>query len=142
MESKACFKCGEIKPLADFYKHSQMSDGRVGKCKSCNKADVIANRLSKIEHYREYDRGRGNRQGYNYIKEYRAKYPNKYKAHSIVNYAIKAKKLFKEPCEVCGVDEGIHAHHDDYAKPLNVRWLCPAHHKEWHTKNGSAKNAF
>ena len=141
MESKACFKCSETKPLADFYKHSAMADGRVGKCKTCNKADVIANRLSKIEHYREYDRGRGNRQGYSYIKEYRAKYPNKYKAHGMVARAIRAGKLFKEPCEVCLATD-VHAHHDDYAKPLNIRWLCPVHHKEWHTKNGSAKNAF
>ena len=58
----------------------------------------------------------------------------------MVNYAIRSKKLFKEPCEVCGTDKNIHAHHDDYLKPLNVRWLCAVHHKQWHDKNGEALN--
>jgi len=141
MDSKMCFKCSETKPLTDFYKHNQMSDGRVGKCKECNKADVTANRLSKAEYYREYDRDRGNRQGYEYVKEYRAKYPKKHNAHGLVARAIRASKLFKEPCEVCS-ELDVHAHHDDYARPLNVRWLCPVHHKSWHTENGAGKNAF
>ena len=141
MDSKKCFKCSEVKPLTAFYKHKQMADGYIGKCKECNKSDVIANRLAKVEYYREYDRNRGNRQGSFYTKEYRLKYPNKYKAHNMIHNAIRSGNLFREPCEVCK-NENVHAHHDDYLKPLNVRWLCPAHHKQWHVKNGSAKNAF
>ncbi|MGB2063533.1 MAG: hypothetical protein ACPHUL_00160 [Marinomonas gallaica] len=138
---KKCFKCGEVKHLTSFYKHPQMADGRVNKCKDCNKLDVRENRKAKVEYYREYDIKRGNRQGYEYTKEFREKYPNKYRAHTAVNNAIRAKKLFRMPCEVCGSDGLTHAHHDDYAKPLNVRWLCPAHHKQWHDENGEGLNA-
>lgn len=137
---KKCFKCEEVKPLAEFYKHPQMSDGRVNKCKVCNKKDVTKNRGNKIDFYREYDRKRGNRQPESYVPEYRSKYPNKYKAHTMVNNAIRGGKLFKMPCEKCSKTDAIHAHHDDYLKPLNVRWLCAAHHKQWHEENGEGLN--
>ena len=35
------------------------------------------------------------------------------------------------PCEVCG-ERKTHAHHDDYSKPLEVKWLCKKHHDEHH----------
>ncbi len=137
---KECFKCGQVKPLSDFYKHKQMADGHVNKCKECNKQDVRKNRLANVDYYRQYDRVRGNRQSASYTVEYRSSNKNKHKAHGIVQRAIRCGKLFKEPCSVCGQLEGVHAHHDDYLKPLNVRWLCPAHHRQWHDENGEGLN--
>ena len=98
-------------------------------------------RNKNIEYYREYDRKRGNRQSKEYLLEYRQRFPNKYKAHNMVDNAVRGGKLHRQPCEICGAKKKVHAHHDDYLKPLNVRWLCAAHHKQWHVKNGEAKNA-
>jgi hypothetical protein len=42
-------------------------------------------------------------------------------------------KLTKKPCEVCG-SELVEMHHEDYSKPLEVRWLCRKHHLELHVK--------
>lgn len=137
---KKCFKCGEIKNLTDFYKHPGMADGRLNKCKECNKKDVRENRLKKIEYYREYDRIRGSRQTKEYRDWYVAKYPRKYAAHNAVSNAIRDGYLIPQPCEECGSKKYIHAHHDDYLKQLDVRWLCAACHRDWHLKNGEGKN--
>lgn len=55
-------------------------------------------------------------------------------ATHIVNNAVSSGKIKKQPCEVCGA-ELVEAHHDDYNKPLEVRWLCKKHHTEWHRNN-------
>lgn len=138
---KKCFKCNEEKEINQFYKHSAMSDGFLGKCKECAKKDSFANRLKNIEKIRAYDRKRGNRQSYEYVKEYRKKYPKKYKAFSLVSRAIKSGKMKKLNCEKCGSIDSV-AHHDDYNFPLTIRWLCQAHHKQWHAKNGEGENPF
>ena len=137
---KQCFKCGQKKPLKEFYKHPQMGDGHLNKCKECSKKDVKENRKNKLEYYREYDRERGNRQTPEYRKNYDKRFPQKAKARRMVAYHMSKGSLVREACEVCGSEERTHAHHDDYAKPLNVRWLCPAHHREWHKKNGPGLN--
>lgn len=139
---KDCFKCGETKHLADFYKHPNMPDGHVNKCKECNKADVRKNRADRIEYYREYDRKRGSRQDQEYRERYRLAFPKKYRAQSMVGNAVRDGKLFREPCYVCGREDTVHAHHDDYSRPLNVRWLCAAHHKQWHQENGEGLNGI
>ncbi len=44
---------------------------------------------------------------------------------------VRRGKVVRLACEVCG-DPNTHGHHDDYSKPLDVRWLCPTHHGEVH----------
>jgi hypothetical protein len=56
--------------------------------------------------------------------------PVKVAAAMRVSTAIRNGSLVKESCEECGGE--AHAHHDDYSKPLEVRWLCPEHHMGMH----------
>lgn len=55
----------------------------------------------------------------------------KVRTRAATNRYILKGLLIKQPCEVCGIDE-VQAHHDDYTKPMDVRWLCDFHHKEHH----------
>ena len=128
---KTCFKCNKTIPLSAFYKHKQMGDGHLNKCKECTKKDVYAHRQKNIERIRMYDRSRGNRQDSSYVKEYRAANDDKYKAHSAVGVAVKTGRIKKLPCFVCGCEK-TEAHHPDYSSPIDVVWLCPAHHKQAH----------
>lgn len=66
---------------------------------------------------------------------WRLTHPSRYRAHVAVGKAINRGVLVKQPCEVCGTTKGrIDAHHDDYDKPLEVRWLCRKHHNLLHAK--------
>ena len=63
----------------------------------------------------------------------------KFLANNLVTHAIAKGILIPEPCEICGLfgkdakgRSQVEAHHDDYNKPLEVRWLCREHHAYWH----------
>ena len=53
---------------------------------------------------------------------------------SRVQYAKGRGRLRPQPCERCGAAENIHAHHEDYSKPLDVTWLCPSCHGARHSE--------
>ena len=55
-------------------------------------------------------------------------------ARKIISEMVRGKFLIRQPCEVCGAEKS-EAHHDDYEKPLEVRWLCRKHHREHHAKD-------
>lgn len=137
---KTCRGCGVEKPLTEYYKHSGMTDGYLNHCKDCKKGDATAHRQKNLDRYRQYDRERGSRQTPEDQRAYRSKYPKKARARRKVAYHIQKGYLTAQPCEECG-EEKTHAHHDDYDLPLGVRWLCAAHHHQWHAKHGEAKNA-
>lgn len=59
--------------------------------------------------------------------------PEQRRAYDHVFRAIKRGALIRQPCEVCG-QFGRDAHHDDYDKPLDVRWFCRSHHMAQHGK--------
>lgn len=138
MITKNCFKCGKEKPLDEFYKHPQMADGHLNKCKECTRLDVSTNYRAKRHYYAVYEKMRELRVGrkeakLEYQRKRREANPEKYKAKCAVSNAIRDGKLKRQPCEVCGL-EHAQAHHADYSKPLDVRWLCRTHHLELHGK--------
>lgn len=147
---RTCRTCQLVKPLMDFYRQTNGSLHR--NCKECWKVYVKANRLVRAEQYREYERGRAGlphrvaaREAYAQTPEGKAaairakrafieRNPIKRAAHVMVGNALRCGRLTRQPCEVCGVEKA-QAHHDDYSKPLDVRWLCTTHHAEWHKHN-------
>jgi ribosomal protein S27AE len=83
-------------------------------------------RAANLEAVRAYDRARGRR----------AADPQKEKARNAVRHAIDHGRLTRQPCEICGAAT-VEAHHDDYARPLDVRWLCRRHHGHAHRRVGA-----
>jgi len=132
---KNCFKCRKVLPLTEFYKHSQMSDGHLNKCKECAKNDVKGNYLSnkKDDGYLEKERKRGrikyrklysnkiNKANPERSKKYNDRYPEKYQVRSL-------SASLKNP------DKTLEKHHWSYnvEHAKNVIWLTKKHHKKAH----------
>lgn len=145
---KTCKNCGETKPLQEFYSQPSSKDGRFSKCKSCirvydaarlaeNKKnpewvekELIRHRKAAAKSAANGYKSKRHEKGY---EKWLKKNPDKRKAHNMVGNAIKSGKLIKCPCEICGEIKS-EAHHDDYSKPLNVRWFCKKHHHDHHVE--------
>jgi hypothetical protein len=133
---KTCTKCSARKPIADFYRQTNNLDGHMGKCKECTKQDVKERYRSCPEKIAEYERRRAQdpdrrARVLDYQRTRRARHPEKNRARQMVLYAVRSGRLVPQPCEVCG-SARTQAHHDDYSRPLDVRWLCFQHHREHH----------
>ncbi len=146
---KTCFKCGESKPLDEFYRHPQMADGHLGKCKGCTKRDVNTRETVKREDpgWVASERARGRDK---WKRLYRGKavdpeihkranskwyQANRHKklAHSRVRQAVASGRLERpEMCQRCNRPGTTQAHHHDYTKPLDVEWLCAECHGKEH----------
>lgn len=66
---------------------------------------------------------------------WKAENPQACWAHQCLRSAIKRGLVTPEPCEVCGT-EPADGHHDDYDRPMDVRWLCRRHHRAEHRGGG------
>ncbi|MDE2020579.1 MAG: hypothetical protein KGJ13_09615 [Patescibacteria group bacterium] len=147
---KKCFKCGEAKTTNDFYKHSAMADGLLGKCKDCTKKDA-ANRIERVKNdvnWVEKERERCRNKQVIYRKTHVVKtYPEvkerwadknkiKRKAQFAANNALRDGKIKRsEICEICGAKGELEKHHPDYEKPLLIQWLCLKCHGLTRRKN-------
>ena len=121
MVQKTCSKCGYDLPLSQFHKNKAKKDGLAVYCKDCER-----------KRQAQYQRTNAWRQNAKIrSKKWTLKNRRKRKAHEAVAKALERGKLKREPCACCGCED-TQAHHEDYAKPLVIVWLCTRHHAERH----------
>lgn len=86
-------------------------------------------RAANLEKVREYNRA------------YARVSSRKIKAKQAIARLITAGRICSPwVCENCHTVEKLDAHHDDYAYPLQIRWLCRSCHQRWHAEHGEAPN--
>lgn len=143
---KICGSCKqELGDLA-FGVRKASKDGLAARCKHCQSVydKTRANaphRVKAREQYQNTERGR--KAGNEAKRRYTERNAIKRGAHILLGNAIRDGKVDRpSSCESCGSKPfTIHGHHDDYALPLVVRWLCPGCHCQWHKQNGEGKNS-
>lgn len=136
--SKICTACSIEKNVTLFPFDKGNYDGRKGQCSDCylkssrNRARASSNRRKTLWKIRMQDPAvRAKRNSYQ--RQRNKKDRIKQRARSKLEYAVRTGKIIKQPCEVCQ-SINSQAHHDDYLKPLQVRWLCSTHHGITHRK--------
>jgi len=139
-----CRLCGIEKNASDFTKHiaaGPLALWNLRRCKACTHSDYLARRnepelyAAMVQASRNWKAN--NRQRHAELaREYRARHPEKVMAQNRLNYAIRKGRVIRQPCEVCGTEDRVHAHHKSY-RPEDwyaVRWLCFVCHKIEHTE--------
>jgi hypothetical protein len=148
----ACSNCGSERPAVLFAKGSDGLPSNVCQlCVSTGKVDdpaIFANPRVCEKHGPMVRQRRGHhRPGFRWIcykcvspvlgnrppskMEWQRRNPEKRRAHKLVEYAIISGKMKRQPCSLCG-EQQSHAHHEDYAKPYDVTWLCSPCHLRHH----------
>lgn len=139
--TKKCSKCLLIYSSYLFPKDRQKVDGIYPACKECcrkrNRRYACSHTTLIKEKYKDiYKTPKEKERLRNLAEIMRKKYPEKMMARRQVFLALSRGSITKEICECCS-DSKVHAHHEDYSKPLEVRWLCGKHHRELHRKSNA-----
>jgi hypothetical protein len=147
---RRCTKCGETKPPTEFYSNGVGKPPRP-ECKACNRARRAQYRAENPEKVREInarqhakDRASGAalERERAWRERNREHARNMARAHMQVWRAVQRGQIDKPlACALCAADGPLHAHHEDYARPLDVIWLCRSCHMKRHHGNPEYMNA-
>lgn len=138
-----CKVCHQVKDVEEFTKHIKQGPyepWNLRQCKQCSHEKYLY-RVSIPENVAAMQNASNNWKKKNpekharLAREYRERNKEKTLAQNKLNYAIRKGRIQRQPCEVCGTTEKVHAHHKSYAPEdwYNVRWMCFLCHKIKHT---------
>ena len=134
MNLKKCSKCKTVKPIDNFWKDKNTKDGLMCWCTKCSKevnakwSKSPAGKAFRKKLYRSAPHKKSNLTNF------------KHYAKMLVFYGVRLGYIEKNfVCSICNIDtikekKIIHGHHDDYLKPLEVRWICQLCHLRLHKK--------
>jgi len=136
---KICFRCNIEKPLTEYYKHKQMGDGHLNKCKDCTKSDSKKT-LDKIladpeKKKKEQARHRDKYYRLNYLEKHKPSYEAK--KMSIDQYKSKFPEKIaakNKSGKLVAPEKGLQKHHWSYNSDhyKDVIWLTSENHYKAH----------
>lgn len=123
---KRCTRCEQTLPVSEF--GIRVKDGKLyyqSRCRPC--ASTTTQQWLKVPKNRRA-----------FLDRQKLRDRQKERVRRMAREAIKVGTLVRQPCERCG-SSTVQAHHDDYSKPLDVRWLCRKDHMALHREEREAK---
>lgn len=118
-----CKACHKIRKALHYQKNKKRILGK-------SKLYYMENRDHKIKLARKWVKNNPIKRKLN-LEKYKSANKHKIKMRSILNKALLKGTVVKSSCVICG-NKKVEAHHDDYTKPLDIKWLCRSHHGAWH----------
>ena len=135
----------QIKAKVAQWKKDNPERAKANAQRAFEKRDKAVER-ERLRQYRESHRDIVNKRSENYRKNNPNKVsasqrnwaknnPQKKHAQYLVHKAVAEGTLERpETCEICGRKTRIEGHHENYDKPLEVKWLCHKCHLRLHRK--------
>lgn len=141
-DMKVCTICKEDKFLSEYYPiyYKKLNKTYMqSRCKSCDKivkAKWNSENAEAIrEQKKEYKKKNPEKMREKSRNYYKIADPKKIKARAILGCKVRYGKIVKpELCEGCMEKHVLHGHHNDYDKPLEVKWLCVSCHAKEHRR--------
>lgn len=142
-----CDHCNQDKPESDFYTYAKR------KCKGCFKSyrqwyEKAFPEKVAAKHSRQWVKNRDKHLAKRrqnpirrkltdsdkvQLRNWRKNHRIEWNAKARVRYAVLTGDIIRpEACQKCAHHCRPQAHHEDYAKPLDVQWLCASCHKRRH----------
>ncbi len=109
---KRCTVCKQVRPLAEFNKNKSTPSGLEYFCKNCN----VLRFRSYYKNNPDKCRAIANKSMH--------KHKDRMQARSIANHYYPIAKT----CSIINCNDLGERHHEDYAKPKTIVWLCRKHH--------------
>ena len=134
---KPCTRCDEVKPLYAFMLSKKSANGRGSWCKDCHNRYSLEWQRKNVDKVRPKMIAR-QKAWYEKNKDKVLNRPitEKSIARRILRNAVSNGKIIKpskcENCKTLCAKRNIEGHHNDYSKPLKVKWLCQGCHGKIH----------
>lgn len=138
LPSCVCGECPKCVHRTRVYEEYQLLSPEERKARVARRDPAKVKAADRARYYRDKEKRRAAMTAYAkenpervaaHKRAWAKRNPEKRAAQIAVGNAVRDGKLVKQPCEICG-EKRVHGHHDDYAKPLEVIWLCPQHHAD------------
>ena len=132
-DTKRCSTCKKPKPIADFYRQR---DGHRSECKVCVKIRTVqwqrANAQRHVRNTTAWRKAHPEIYRKATARKKRAE-PERNRARVAVARAIQVGAMIRpQACDQCKTDCKPDAHHEDYVRWWDVRWLCAKCHSRHH----------